>query len=652
VAVFPNSTNTGVPAGTSLTAYTGPMTITTDGTVIDGKIITGTLRVTADNVVIKNSQINYSGMWGVDAEGANNITIQDSDIVGPGYSADSNAGILGSGTFLRNDVSKSENGIVLTGGSSTVVGNYVHDLQDNAADPHYDGISVQGGQDGVLIEGNTVLARDTSDIFIKNDFGPINNVTVNANYLAGEPGITLYVDGRANGGPITNVSVTNNYMEKGYYDYFSIDNSSPVLSGNIYLAEGEAPGEWTPTGGIDMGGSTGGTDSGSGTGTGTDTGGTGTGGTDSGSGTGGTDTGGDSGATATVYTGTAGNDVMPLTGQSNSGSEKFYALAGDDVLQGGAGADHLDGGDGNDTASYAGSNTGVNVDLKTGSGSGGDATGDTIVSIGHLTGSSYGDALNGNDNVNILNGGAGNDTLSASGGNDTLTGGTGADTMRGGAGNDSYNVDQSGDVVDESASGSGGYDTVSSTVSFKLGSALGSVENLTIVGTANVNGTGNKLVNTITGNSGSNILSGGSGGDRLYGGAGTDVLKGDSGDDRLDGGLGADTLVGGTGHDTFVFDTALASNTADVIDGFNALDDVFQLENGVFTGLATTGTLAASEFVRNTTGLAKDANDHIIYETDTGWLNYDYNGSADGGGVHFARISANLQLSSADFQVV
>ena len=36
----PDATNTGVPAGTTLTNYTGPTTITTNGTVIDGKIIT------------------------------------------------------------------------------------------------------------------------------------------------------------------------------------------------------------------------------------------------------------------------------------------------------------------------------------------------------------------------------------------------------------------------------------------------------------------------------------------------------------------------------------------------------------------------------------------------------------------------------------
>ena len=130
---------------------------------------------------------------------------------------------------------------MLQGGASTVKGNYIHDLQDGAGDPHYDGIAVQGNQNGVLIEGNTVIARDTSAVFIKNDFGPISNVTVNHNYLAGDPVFNIYVDGRANGGPITGVTITNNYLEKGYYGYYSIDKSSPVISGNIEGVAGPVP---------------------------------------------------------------------------------------------------------------------------------------------------------------------------------------------------------------------------------------------------------------------------------------------------------------------------------------------------------------------------------------------------------------------------
>lgn len=241
--VWPNASTTGVPANVTLAPYTGPMTITQAGTVIDGKIINGTLTVKASNVVIKNSRITFSGgYWGVDVEQANNATIQDCDIVGPGTkSGEGSSGIFGVGTFLRNDISKVENGINLTSGSATIKGNFIHDLLAGGADPHYDGIQVMGGQNGVLIEDNTILAKDTSDVFICNFFGPTANVTVNHNFLGGSVGINIYVEGNRGQGSTTNVTITNNVLAKGFYDYFSIVSSSPSISGNIQVPSGTMP---------------------------------------------------------------------------------------------------------------------------------------------------------------------------------------------------------------------------------------------------------------------------------------------------------------------------------------------------------------------------------------------------------------------------
>lgn len=236
---MPDATTAGVQAGVTLTNYTGPMTITTAGTVIENVIINGSLRVTAADVTIKNCLIQNWWMWGVDAEGAANITIEYCDFIGG--SVDTNAAILGSGTFIGNDIRNSENGIVLQDGASVVRDNYIHDLQDSGNDPHYDGISVQGGQNGVLIEHNTVEARDTSCIFIKNDFGPINNIMVRDNLLYSdeeqETAATIYVYGPNT----TNVSILNNYVEKGFWFYYAIDNANPTISGNIEWEEGVDP---------------------------------------------------------------------------------------------------------------------------------------------------------------------------------------------------------------------------------------------------------------------------------------------------------------------------------------------------------------------------------------------------------------------------
>ena len=85
------------------------------------------------------------------------------------------------------------------------------------------------------------------------------------------------------------------------------------------------------------------------------------------------------------------------------------------------------------------------------------------------------------DGADRIDGGAGNDSLFGGQGSDLLIGGIGADTMRGGLGNDTYVVDNASDTVDET--GSGGQDTVQSSISFSLLNSarmLGEVENLVL----------------------------------------------------------------------------------------------------------------------------------------------------------------------------
>jgi Ca2+-binding RTX toxin-like protein len=104
----------------------------------------------------------------------------------------------------------------------------------------------------------------------------------------------------------------------------------------------------------------------------------------------------------------------------------------------------------------------------------------------------------------------------------------------------------------------GGTDTVfSSATAFTLGN---NVENLTLTGAANINGSGQGLANIILGNSGNNVLSGAGGADTLDGGSGTDTLDGGTGDDRLIGGANADTMSGGAGNDVFVFASGFGSD--------------------------------------------------------------------------------------------
>ena len=169
-----------------------------------------------------------------------------------------------------------------------------------------------------------------------------------------------------------------------------------------------------------------------------------------------------------AITGTSGADVIyggattSATGTGNdtigagAGNDTIHGGDGNDSITGGTGADSIDGGTGTDTASYSGATSGVNANLAYGSGSLGEAAGDTFTSVENLTGSGYNDKLAGNAGANSIAGGAGADTIVGGAGNDTIDGGAGDDALRGGAGTDSI----LGGTGNDSITGGLGSDTI------------------------------------------------------------------------------------------------------------------------------------------------------------------------------------------------
>ena len=119
----------------------------------------------------------------------------------------------------------------------------------------------------------------------------------------------------------------------------------------------------------------------------------------------------------------AGNDTL----YGGAGDDFLFGQDGNDTLVGGSGSDHLSGGLGTDTADYSASASGVSIDLAAGTGTGGDAAGDTLSGIENVIGTSFDDTFRGNDASNVFTGGDGNDTfiIGDMAGNDTLYGGTG-----------------------------------------------------------------------------------------------------------------------------------------------------------------------------------------------------------------------------------
>ncbi len=409
----------------------------------------------------------------------------------------------------------------------------------------------------------------------------------------------------------------------------------------------------------------------------------------------------------------------------NAADNILVGGAGNDVLDGREGVDSLNGGAGNDTyfvdnsADHIVDTTGIDtvyssqtyvltVELEnlvltgpgvlnavgnaganfiTGNGGGGTLSGglgdDTYVLralgniVNELPGEGYDTvqssvtiALSANVEDLVLTGtanvhGTGNELanrITGNAGMNTLSGGAGADVMSGGQGDDKYGVDNVGDTVIEAAGE--GLDVVQASVTFTLGT---NVENLTLTGTAAINGTGNGLNNQLIGNNANNILDGAGGADAQYGGQGNDtyvvdniadlasesagqgtdtvrawiswtlsnnlenltllgadplaasgntlanVLTGNAGNNVLNGGSGADTLIGGAGNDTLI-----GGSGSDTLQGGSG-DDLY--ETDVSGDITTENANEGIDRVNSVINWTLAANIELLFLTGTAAIN-------------------------------
>jgi hypothetical protein len=233
-----SAASTGVPSGISLEAASG-LNITKDGTVVDGKNISGGIWIDADNVTVKNSRISGNGFAVVQVkDGSKGVKISNVEIDGKAAQSGS-MGVIGPADVTGADIKGVENGLT-PGSGSVLTNNWVHDLQSPGS-PHYDGIQIDGGLSNITITKNRIDLSNhtqTSAVMIDNYFGPISNIVVDGNHLSGG-GYTVYSDGQFTGGSIAGVSFTNNVLGKGYYGYASVVKNSPAWSGNTDAETGK-----------------------------------------------------------------------------------------------------------------------------------------------------------------------------------------------------------------------------------------------------------------------------------------------------------------------------------------------------------------------------------------------------------------------------
>lgn len=217
----PSLTNTGVPAGITLTA-SGDIKADTKGMTISAKDVTGQILVSADNVTIVNSKVHTKG-------GENDIAIKVTDGVKGTKVLHSEVytetggyvGFLGGDSFVCASYFHGwENGMTL-GGGMVVQANFIEKLASGQAGAHYDGIEVYGGGAPSKLFGNHIRMTDPKDKWLDETGainltayqGDIDDVEMNGNILGGGS-YTLYVD-EQNTSKATNVKLVNNTFYKG-----------------------------------------------------------------------------------------------------------------------------------------------------------------------------------------------------------------------------------------------------------------------------------------------------------------------------------------------------------------------------------------------------------------------------------------------------
>ena len=219
---YPNANNTGVPAGVTLTDYTGPMTVTAANAVIDAKRIRGRLVIAASNVTIKRSSVTGN----IDADSSvASVRVEDSDVdAGTAHVA---AIGYSNVTVVRTEVRGGQHS-VLCGTNCVVRNSWLHAQYLPSNEDWHNQAYLSSGGHNVELSGNTFecTPRDnsvgggcTADVAFFGDFSAVYDVTVSGNLFKGTPGGFCgtfgYNAGKPYGTQAREITITDNVFELG-----------------------------------------------------------------------------------------------------------------------------------------------------------------------------------------------------------------------------------------------------------------------------------------------------------------------------------------------------------------------------------------------------------------------------------------------------
>jgi hypothetical protein len=258
---YPDATNTGVAAGTSLQRV--PQDVTSgpgwawdsrgwlqasSGAVVKNLIVSGPINVGGSNITVSNNKVLVSGEnWGIGLQHSTNAIVSDNEIGILGGSPRLMVGIKdiygdSSGfQILRNNIQNTQTGVQVEEG--LIADNYIHDMGYAPGD-HVNGTTSNGGTTMMTIRHNTILNQidQTDAISLFQDFANQANRLITDNLVAGG-GYTIYGGDGRQFGLTSNIKITNNrfstiyYPKGGYFDavaYFDPNGSGNLASGNYW----------------------------------------------------------------------------------------------------------------------------------------------------------------------------------------------------------------------------------------------------------------------------------------------------------------------------------------------------------------------------------------------------------------------------------
>ncbi|MGI9641698.1 MAG: right-handed parallel beta-helix repeat-containing protein [Acidimicrobiia bacterium] len=232
----------GLSDPSKLEVHQGNLTVRNDGQVVENLEIRGTLRIEANNVVVRNVWVYTSSFWTIYV-GSGSATFDDVEIGHPNYVGE--RGIGGANIVARNlDIHDVEDGIKI--GTNVVYDRvHIHDLNSRSGSPHIDAVQADGGQSNAVIKNSILDARGPRGLgnaaaMIKPDLGPLNNIRFENNYLNGGNYVVFSRQGQY--GTPSNVTFKNNRIGSNFkFGVLSYDGSI-TWQNNVWDATGKSVG--------------------------------------------------------------------------------------------------------------------------------------------------------------------------------------------------------------------------------------------------------------------------------------------------------------------------------------------------------------------------------------------------------------------------